>query len=505
MKKVLAFLLASVILFSLLPATAEEALLRISIYYPDNATLPFRDDWMALKTIEEKYNVDLVVEPLPISDFNTKVSLALSTGENAPDVIVGAGTQGQTASLALNGAAVAISDYSDWTPNLNARIAEFGLESQVELLRLGDGKLYYMPALWGYAAYDGGLIMRQDYLEAKGFEAPRTFDDFYEILKAYKSDYPDSYPMTNILNPGFIYNMTMPSWGISLGQYSSTGTNVLSWNYETKEYFPGAVSEEYKAYITFLSKLYREGLLDPEMTQDDTSTARKIATGKSMALYAFYDQMGGWTEASEIEGFKLNLYPVLEGPAGAHHKAQNRTGNGIMFPIGTSARDDFEQVVRKVDEIFFSEEAVAIWNIGVEGVTYTMDDGKIILSDDIVNSTDGAFKYMQNAYGCGTSFTRVWSPKYDLVKYDENYARINETVAAMQDAIQYIPATPDFDELTAEEAALMQTDLFDTWQVWNDAFLTGKKSIETDWDAYVQEMKDKGIERFCEIYNTYKK
>ena len=176
-----------------------------------------------------------------------------------------------------------------------------------------------------------------------------------------------------------------------------------------------------------------------------------------------------------------------------------------MFPIGTAKRADFEQVVRKMDEIIFSEEAAAIWNIGVEGVTYTMDGDKIVLADDIVNSAEGAFKYMQNAYGCGTGFTRVWDPKYDLVKYDEKYAKINETVAAMDNAIQYIPATPNFDELDAEDAALMQANLFDAWQVWNDAFMTGKKSIETDWDAYVQEMKDKGIEQFCEIYNANKK
>ena len=31
--------------------------------------------------------------------------------------------------------------------------------------------------------------------------------------------------------------------------------------------------------------------------------------------------------------------------------------NLIMFPIGTANRPDFEQVVRKLDEIFFSEDA----------------------------------------------------------------------------------------------------------------------------------------------------
>lgn len=52
-----------------------------------------------------------------------------------------------------------------------------------------------------------------------------------------------------------------------------------------------------------------------------------------MLHYGYYDQIGGWTEGTEIGGFKLNLYPVLAGPGGAHHQPRNRVGGGIMFPI----------------------------------------------------------------------------------------------------------------------------------------------------------------------------
>ena len=33
------------------------------------------------------------------------------------------------------------------------------------------------------------------------------------------------------------------------------------------------------------------------------------------------------------------------------------------------------------------------------------------------------------------------------------------------------------------------------------AFVTGAKSIEADWDAYVTEMKNLQIEQFCQMYN----
>jgi len=482
----------------------KEEPIKISIYYSDNATLPFRDDWLTVTEAEKMFNVDFDFEIIPIADYSTKVSLALNTQTNAPDVILYQTTKGENASLALNGAIVPISDYSEWTPNFNARVKEFGLEDAIEELKLADGKLYYLPALFDKPFYDGGLILREDFLEAKGLPAPKTFDDLYNILKAYKEEYPDSYPLTILAGPRVLYRMTMPSFGISLGKNGSSGTNTLSWDYEKKEYFPGAISEQFRDYVRFFAKLYREGLLDPEMADpiDGDIWSQKMATGKAMATYAYYDQIGGVTAASNIEGFKLQMYPPLEGPAGAHHQPKSKTGSGIIFPAKTAKRPDFERLVRTIDEVFFSEEGYKLWSIGVEGITYTVEDGKIKYTDEIVNAPEGIYKSMQIKYGCGSDVTQlVWINANEMTKYDENYSRINAEVAAMDDAIQSIPPTPLFDDLTAEEAATLQTPLADTFEVWIDAFLRGKKDIEKDWDTYVNEMKNLGIEEFCRIYN----
>ena len=300
--------------------------------------------------------------------------------------------------------------------------------------------------------------------------------------------------------------MTMPAFGISLGQNSATGTNTLSWDYEKEAYFAGAVSDAYKAYITFFSKLYREGLLDPEMTQDATQTAQKLATGRAMATYGYYDQIGGWTQGAEIEGFSLSMYPPLAGPKGAHHQPKSAVGPGILFPASTSKRADFEQVVRKVDEIFFSEEAAKIWCVGVENTTYTMDGEQIVYAPQILSSADGVYKYMQNAYGCGCDGLQlVWYNAREMTKYDENYAALNAAVAQMPDAIQYVPAPPSFSDITAEEASLLQTALSDAFENWNDAFLSGKRDIDGEWDAYVQDRKNQGIDRILALNNAHLK
>lgn len=510
MKKTLlvALLVLVSLSFSLFGAGVKETTsgpIAFSVFYSDNATLPFKHDWLTVTEVQKRVNAEVEFEVIPIVDYQTKVSLALNTGTNAPDVILYQSTKGENAALSLNGAIVPISDYEAWTPNFNARVKEFGLEEDVAALKLKDGKRYFLPALFDVPFYDGGLILREDLLKKYNLAAPKTFDDLYQVLKVFKQHNPSSYPLTILAGPRVLYRMTMPAWGISLGKNGASGSNTLSWDYATKRYFAGAISEQYKSYITYMHKLYAEGLLDPEMAEpiDGDRWTQKLATGKAMASYAYYDQIGGVTANSTIDGFKLQMYPALAGPAGAHHQPKSKTGSGILFPIKTAKRSDFEQLVCTVDEMFFSEENAKLWCLGVEGTTYTVQNGKVVFSDEIRNSSEGIYKSLQVKYGCGSDVTQmVWVNAREMTKYDENYARINAEVEAIGDVIQAIPPTPKFDDRKAEEAGTLQTPLSDAFERWNSAFLTGSKSIEKDWDAYVKEMKSLGIDKFTELYNT---
>lgn len=485
-------------------ASANQEPLKLSLYYPDNATLPFKDDWLIVQELEKRYNVDLTFEPIPIADYPTKVSLALNTGNNAPDVILNQMTVGENASLALNGALVPISDYSDWTPNWNKRVEEFGLKDEVAKLTLKDGKRYSLPSLYDKPFYDGGLILRQDLLTKYGLQAPKTFDDLYAVLKKFKEENPDSYPLTILAGPRVLYRMTMPSFGVSVGKNGASGTNTLSWDYEKNVYFPGAISDEYKQYMTYLAKLYKEGLIDPEMAEpiDGDKWAQKLATGKSFASYAYYDQIGGIEATAKEAGFDLQMYPPLQGPSGAHHQPKSSTGSGILFPAKTAKRADFERIVKTIDEMFFSEEGAKLASLGVEGTSYTMDGNTIKYPDDIANAKEGIYKSMQLKYGLGADpLQLVWVNEREMTKYDANYSEINKVVASMDNAIQGIPPAPKFDDMTAEEASSLQAPLKDTFEVWVDAFFTGKKDLNKDWDAYVKEMKNLQIEKFNQLYN----
>ena len=66
---------------------ASDGLIHVSMYYADNPTLPWKDDWLAAQKTAEICGLELEVEAIPSAELGTKVSLALNTQQNCPDVI----------------------------------------------------------------------------------------------------------------------------------------------------------------------------------------------------------------------------------------------------------------------------------------------------------------------------------------------------------------------------------------------------------------------------------
>jgi len=491
--------------------SAASTPVEITIYYGDNSTLPFREDWLGVQRAQQLANARVHWEVIPQGEVLTKVNLALNTGIDSPDLMLWQTTaSAERSGQAQNGAIVPIGDHSSWTPNFNARVAEHNLQADIDLLKIG-GKLYYLPAVRDLPFYDAGLILREDILARYNVPAPKTYDDLYRILSRYKQENPSSYPMTTYLGPRVHYMFTMPAWGVSLHRLNDGGSRILSWDYSRNQYFAGIISDQYREYLRFWNKLYSEGLFDPEMVDPipgDVWT-RKMATGASIATHAWYDQIGGIAAASTIPGFKLNMYPPVAGPAGAYTTAKNRTDGGMLFPISVSRRPDFERVVRAVDQMFYSKEAELLWCLGVEGTTYTMQGSTIRYADSIVNSADGIYKTMQLRYGLGAAQLQyVWVNAREMTKYDENYSQLNKAVAAMTpNPMRPLPPTlkyPANSTTDSDRAAILSGILYDAWLVWDDNFITGRRSVETDWNAYVADMRSKGIDEFVAIYNKYK-
>jgi putative aldouronate transport system substrate-binding protein len=65
-----------------------------------------------------------------------------------------------------------------------------------------------------------------------------------------------------------------------------------------------------------------------------------------------------------------------------------------------------------------------------------------------------------------------------------------------------VPPAPLLDEIELEQTSLLQTQLTDAVHAATAAFITGQRSIDSDWDAYVAEIEGLGSAQLIDTYNT---
>ncbi|MDK2903094.1 MAG: putative aldouronate transport system substrate-binding protein, partial [Clostridiales bacterium] len=173
----------------------SEEPLTFSLLYSSNPDYPYKEDWLLWKAIKDKTNVSFDVTVVPMSDYNQKRSLLISTGD-APYIIPKTYHPDEVQFIP-SGAILPVSDYVDKMPNYSRQVKEWGLEEEINTYKQKDGKYYLLPGLHEIYTPDYGIAMRTDILEKNNIPLPNTWDEMYEALKKLKQLYPDTYPLSD--------------------------------------------------------------------------------------------------------------------------------------------------------------------------------------------------------------------------------------------------------------------------------------------------------------------
>ncbi len=260
-----------------------------TMYFNDNSAYPYKDSWSEeggiFWAIQQATNVTLDIQIVDNTDYNDKVSLAVSAG-NAPYIIPK--IYSETA-YAAGGGVVAVSDYVQYMPNYSAFVEEYDMEDDLASLYQDDGKYYRLPGLKETCLQDYTLVIREDIFQAAGYDVTEleddwTWDEFVDILvdvKAYmvsegmvdESDYiwSDMWcgAQSGQGNGGNLLKLIGASYGIYSGWAISSNYGLI-FNTETDAFELGSISDEYKEMMTVVQRLVNEGILDPEpFTQND--------------------------------------------------------------------------------------------------------------------------------------------------------------------------------------------------------------------------------------------
>lgn len=530
-KSVLAFLLAAVMLLSccsafavegprmdesIYPLTEEKITVTVEHAYTD--VMP--SDWSTVwfwQQLEELTNVHLEFTPVPSSDRATTLNLLFASGD-LPNILFKMSVTGTQASqYGAEGLLIDLNQYKDIMPNFNYWLDTYPTARNA--ITQSDGNIYGCPyILTGYAIrMSNRFFFNSQVLEYAGLEIPpSTLDGFYEYLKAIDGwDYNENGEDDTL-------PLVMSSWEDL--EYILTGSfsvmNRGSSNYWADQNEDGTArfwhtADGYKELMRYYNKLYSEGLVDPDIfTASFADEIVKCANGRALT-YTFCNNSP--VSGSAYEQYTVPMTEPLEGYNG------EKVWNGYSMPSSTSTNfsitsscpEEYREIMAKWADYFYSVEGIVAYFMGEENVTYTYDaeTDSYALTDMIVNDPDGRnFEQVQSSWCTWAGGMNPSCATNELFKGGETWPVSLESAAGL---IKYTYDTASggeveggtiwasfvFDADTASEVSALTGD-FDTYlEEWAAAFITGSKSVDDDWQEYVDGFNALDVETYLGYIN----
>ena len=229
-------------------------------------------------------------------------------------------------------------------------------------------------------------------------------------------------------------------------------------------------------------------------------------------MYAYVmmsaNNMKEWPKLSTIEGMRFTpVYKPQSVEGQVFHVGRGLTtySGGNCISVNCS---NIPLLLQWFD-YSFTEDCQDLINYGVEGVSFTVDEnGQKWFTDVVTNNPEGySFSNAMGLYRLGNSVGGVLDYlaqyQYKAEKYEDSGAwawEVAKTWAEQPEDESYV--FPNGIKLSTE-AGTEFNQIFadvDTYVIENYfAFITGDKPM-SEWDSFIQGMKDMGIERCVELY-----
>lgn len=360
------------------PPKGDPIKLRIELFDRNNTPTgasPITNNFMT-KYVQEKFgdpnNIKVEWVTVPRTQEVEKVNVLMAANQ-APDLVFtydNPTVQNYVKSGGLTDLGPLIEKYGQ---NLKKVLGE-------DVLSYGvfEGKQYTIPARRVLLAQSTTLI-RQDWLDELGLPVPKTTEEFYNTLKAFKEKQPGK-SGANVIPYSNIDPFHMKPLQYSFWEWDKISEEDLF-------ALPDWQKPGNKEAFRFLNKLYNEGLIDPDfpltMNKDPQKFQKDLINGRVGAGTANTNEpvyQGYLTEVYKADP-NAKLVPIdpFSTADGKHPKALY-AANGIYLFVPKASKNA-EAAVKYLDWMAQPENILALQN-GTEGKTYEMKDGIPVTLDN---------------------------------------------------------------------------------------------------------------------------
>lgn len=504
------------------PSTAEESQVEEAVEFQlaETVDLPITDEvttfsmWCGappgglsvvgspiMEYITEKTNISLELLEQNMMTANEKFNLMVAS-QDYPDIISGFDES-------YSGGAVkgyeddVIIDLTDLmeenAPNYMAYIQQD--QQNYRDAYNDDGQMLFMNGYNDYYVQARGNVIRQDLLDKLGLDIPVTYDDYHNVLEAFKNDgieYPVWIPQAvqggALLSAGF---------GVSGYTLQQSGTHFFQ---KDGIVYSSFLTEEYKEFLKLMAQWYSEGLMAKDFYAivDDMGSASEpaILNGNVGMWYHMADKIGTYNKSASVEGFHaVGLADAVQQEGDISHFYQNEgssktTNKGISISVQA---EDPENILRFFDW-FFTKEGSTVANYGIEGTSFEYDaEGNPQYTDLIANNPDYTFQQIALLYCWADIPTIVDRDRSFQATYTQDSLDAIELYGKNTDGAYEMPTRLSFTAAESDEYASTIGDIETRADEQIVRFVIGELNFDSDWDDFVQELKDMGLERCVEL------
>lgn len=365
-----------------------------------------------------------------------------------------------------------------------------------KLVKTDDGEYYVFPNLRGgdKLTLTSGPILRKDWLDELGMKAPETLDEWETVLKRFRDEKSAAAPLSiNKVNKSLLFSMANSAYDFYVDN-------------DTMKF--GPAEPEFKEALITLNRWFSGGLLDNNYAMTDTNLLdSNMLNGRSGATIASGGgDMGKWLGTKQDDpAYQLIAVPYPE---------KSKSEKNRFIPIGhkyaswncaaVTTACKYPELACKFLDYGYSEEGHMLNNFGVENVSYTIQNGEPIYTDEIMNNPEGLTmgqamgKYMRSNYG---------GPFVQDERYLEQYYTRDAQKAALtawhtntEEAKKTVyPAMSH----TTEENAELSTIVSELQKCRDEntaAFISGIRPI-SEYEDFVKELEKLNLARALEIEN----
>lgn len=358
---------------------------------------PPPDDWAAYQIIHDKLNINLKVVLLPTSgsDQDAKINAA-GAANQLPDLFQVNRTP--WAKLVENDLVAPVDDLLPLMPIRTERLYSDEIRNKLVTV---DGQMYGFPNP-GALPYVDGLVIRKDWLDKLGLEAPTNLDEFLEVARAFTTQDPDG----NGKNDTYGFGGYMETEGLGwlggmgkrfdfiYGAYGVAGT----WDMKTVQL--NARSPKFMEATAYVKTLVDEGVVEPDwaVLKKDEFRARWKQGRYGIINEQFCALICKSNYADFDKNFPEGEWMVLPPPKGPDGLSSEGTAlaNARIFAMSQKAADAGKgEAIARLLEWMSSDEGYFLIGFGEKGVNYNLDANGLVTTEGIDPAKAYTTKEMQ--------------------------------------------------------------------------------------------------------------